>query len=433
MGDFAIRAVGIGKEYEIGQLHSGYDTLREQLSRIGERLIGRGEAPPESDRFWALQDVSFEVGRGEVLGIIGRNGAGKTTLLRVLSRITEPTVGYADVRGRLRSLLEVGTGFHPELTGRENIFLNGAILGMRRREIMRKFDEIVEFAGVEKFVETPVKRYSSGMYVRLAFSVAAHLEPEILIVDEVLAVGDAEFQRRSLGKMDEFGAAGRTVIFVSHNMETIARLCERVMLLDAGRIVDDGPVDRVVARYLSGGAGTGAERAWEPAVAPGGDFVRLRAVRAVDGLGTTTDTVDVRDQIGIEVVLDVLQDGPPFVPWVALHNEQGAHVFSAMDIDPAWREPRSPGRYRTTAWIPENLLNDGTVIVSVSLNTFTSGGSAHRHAFADEAISFHVLDRGEGDTARGHYPGHWSAPVRPLLQWTTEVESPSGSKVESAS
>jgi lipopolysaccharide transport system ATP-binding protein len=420
MARFSVRANGLGKQYQIGQLHSGYDTLREQLVRLARP---RAHGTRHGETFWALHDVSFEVNEGDVVGIIGRNGAGKTTLLRLLSRITEPTVGYADVRGRVGSLLEVGTGFHPELTGRENIFLNGAILGMSRREIVRKFDEIVEFAMVERFIDTPVKRYSSGMYVRLAFSVAAHLEPEILIVDEVLAVGDIEFQKRSLGKMDEIGASGRTVIFVSHNMSTISRLCERAILLDAGRVVDDGPTERVVARYLTGEHGMSAERSWpDVETAPGDSVVRLRSVRAVDHLSATTESVDVREPVGVELVLDVIGEGPAFVPWIALYTEQGNHVFSAMDVDPAWRLPRTPGRYRTIAWVPANLLNEGALLVSVSLNTFQPGGKAERRAHVDEAIVVNIRDAGEADTARGHYGGTWPGAVRPLLDWATEYE-----------
>src|ERR671925_657438 len=233
MSDLALDVAGLSKQYRIGQMHSAIDTLRDHVMH-GLRTLRTARTPRET--IWALDDVSFEVREGEVLGIIGRNGAGKTTLLRLLSRITEPTKGHADVTGRVGSLLEVGTGFHPELTGRENIFLNGTILGMRRAEIVRRFDDIVAFAGVERFLDTPVKRYSSGMQVRLAFAVAAHLEPEILLVDEVLAVGDAEFQRRCLGRMQDFGASGRTVLFVSHNMQAIARLCERTMLLDGGKV-----------------------------------------------------------------------------------------------------------------------------------------------------------------------------------------------------
>src|SRR5436305_3134175 len=299
MSDLAIDVVGLSKQYRLGQMHNAIDTLRDHLMH-GLRMLRTGRIPRE--HIWALDDVSFQVHEGEVLGIIGRNGAGKTTLLRLLSRITEPTKGHADVTGRVGSLLEVGTGFHVELTGRENIFLNGAILGMRRSEIVRKFDEIVEFSGVEQFLDTPVKRYSSGMFVRLAFSVAAHLEPEILIVDEVLAVGDAEFQKRCLGKMESYGQSGRTVLFVSHSMPTIARLCPRLLLLDGGRLVEDGSANHVIGRYLHGDVGSAARQVWrDPASAPGDDWARLRAARVVDTGGATADVVDVSEPVGIEI------------------------------------------------------------------------------------------------------------------------------------
>jgi lipopolysaccharide transport system ATP-binding protein len=252
MSDIAIQAEGLGKSYRLG-LNAAYGSLREAVSEVGRRtagrLVGRGEKP-EIDVLWALRDVSFKVERGEAIGLIGHNGAGKSTMLKLLSRIAEPTTGWAEVTGRVGSLLEVGTGFHPELTGRENVFLNGAILGMRRSEIRKRFDEIVEFANMERFLDTPVKRYSSGMQVRLAFAVAAHLEPEILLVDEVLAVGDAAFQRKSLTKMAEVARAGSTVIFVSHNLATIQALCQRAILLERGTVVTDAPVEEAVTGYL---------------------------------------------------------------------------------------------------------------------------------------------------------------------------------------
>ena len=258
----AIHVEGLGKRYRIGR-RLRYKALRDVLAsaagapiRIARTLIGREAPPPPEQTIWALRNVSFGIGHGEVVGVIGRNGAGKSTLLKILSRITVPTEGRAEIRGRVGSLLEVGTGFHLELTGGENIFLNGAILGMRRTEIARKFDEIVAFAGVEQFIDSPVKHYSSGMYLRLAFSVAAHLDPEILLVDEVLAVGDATFQRKCLEKMEDVGRRGRTVLFVSHNMQAIARLCPRTILLDSGGVAVDGPSHKVVASYLSSDIGT---------------------------------------------------------------------------------------------------------------------------------------------------------------------------------
>ncbi len=256
MTNTAIKVVGLGKQYQIGQQQESYKTMRDSIAHIlaaplrAVRSFGKKAAKPEAGTFWALRDVSFEVPRGEAVGVIGRNGAGKSTLLKVLSRITEPTTGYADIQGRVRSLLEVGTGFHQELTGRENIFLNGAILGMHREEITRKFDEIVAFAEVEKFIDTPVKRYSSGMYLRLAFAVAANLESEILFVDEVLAVGDAAFQKKCLGKMSEVAREGRTVVFVSHNMSAVKELCQSGILLDAGHVAFQGGSAECIGRYL---------------------------------------------------------------------------------------------------------------------------------------------------------------------------------------
>ena len=274
-----IRVKNVGKQYRIGSPQSSYVTLRETLTSLASAPFRRF-ARASQEMFWALQGVNFEVSAGEVVGIIGRNGAGKSTLLKLLSRITEPTTGRIELYGRIGSLLEVGTGFHPELTGRENISLNGAILGMARAEIARKFDEIVAFAEVEKFIDTPVKHFSSGMYMRLAFAVAAHLEPEILLVDEVLAVGDGRFQRKCLDKMQDVGRQGRTVLFVSHNMPAITRLCPRTILLDGGRIIADGPSSQVVGAYLSSGLGTTAVRVWSDLnTAPGNDIVRLCAVR----------------------------------------------------------------------------------------------------------------------------------------------------------
>jgi lipopolysaccharide transport system ATP-binding protein len=421
MADFAIRAERLSKEYRIGEMHSSIDTLRDHVMH-GLRNLRSERRPRET--IWALDDVSFEVRGGEALGIIGRNGAGKTTLLRLLSRITEPTKGYADIRGRVGSLLEVGTGFHPELTGRENIFLNGAILGMRRVEIVRKYDEIVEFAGVETFIDTPVKRYSSGMFVRLAFSVAAHLEPEILIVDEVLSVGDADFQKRCLGKIESFGRSGRTVLFVSHSMPTVARLCPRLLLFDRGRLVADGEAESVIGRYLHGEHGTATRQDWrDPATAPGDEHVRLRSARVVDSSGATADVVDVADEVGIEIGFDLLKSDLALFPWFDLHNEGGEHVFSAMDTDPAWREPREPGRYVTTAWIPDHLLNEGTLHVTVSIKSPLLGRKPWRHAEVDSALTFQVLEQSEGDTARGHFAGGIRGPVRPLLRWTTRSGS----------
>jgi lipopolysaccharide transport system ATP-binding protein len=415
----AIEAQGLSKQYRIGQYQAGYETLRETMTRAAKRLVGR-EHEQQREDIWALQDVSFQVEESEVLGVIGRNGAGKTTLLKILTRITTPTHGSAEIRGRVGSLLEVGTGFHPELTGRENVYLNGSILGMKRREITRKFSDIVDFSGIEKFIDTPVKRYSSGMYVRLAFSVAAHLEPEILLVDEVLAVGDAEFQRRCLGRMEELSGSGRTVLFVSHNMQAVSQLCDRAILLDGGKVVREGPSAEVVANYLQEVGGAGSTRTWSDGdSAPGDDLVRLRSVRVVDTEGAAVDAADVRRPVGIAIAFAGLRADRPVFPKIKLRTERGEVAFNAIDTSPRWREAAPSGEYAATAWIPGNFLNEGLVYVDVhvcSIGTL----KLHPHAGAYNAVSFHVQDSGQGDSARGPFLGQWKGVVRPLLEWTTE-------------
>jgi lipopolysaccharide transport system ATP-binding protein len=429
VNDIAIRVESLSKLYQIGKLEK-YQTLRDTLTdafvapfrRAGKLLRGQATGAAELDEtIWALKDISFEIECGEVVGIIGRNGAGKSTLLKILSRITEPTEGYADIYGRVGSLLEVGTGFHPELTGRENIYLNGAILGMKRGEIERKFDEIVAFAEVERFIDTPVKHYSSGMYLRLAFAVAAHLEPEILLVDEVLAVGDARFQKKCLNKMQDVGQQGRTVLFVSHSMPAITRLCERVILLDEGRVLEDGPSHQVVRTYLNTGLGMTSVREWQdPARAPGGEVARLRAVRVRTEDGQITDAVDIRRPVGIEMEYDVLKSGYVLLPHYNLFNEQGVHVFKTLDQDPVWRgRPRPEGHYVSTAWIPGNFLAEGMMSVSAALVTLNPATLQYHER---DAITFQVIDSFDSDSARGDWAGQVGGVVRPLLMWSTQFK-----------
>jgi lipopolysaccharide transport system ATP-binding protein len=415
----AIEAQELSKRYRIGQMHAAYGTLRDSVARATARLAGRVDTH-ERQEIWAIRDVSFSVREGEVLGVIGRNGAGKSTLLKVLTRITAPTEGRAIIRGRVGSLLEVGTGFSGELTGRENVFLNGSILGMKRREIQRKLPDIVEFSGIEKFIDTPVKRYSSGMYVRLAFSVAAHLEPEILLVDEVLAVGDAEFQQRCLGRMEDFSGTGRTVLFVSHNMQTINQLCNRVIWFDGGKIVEDGDPSDVVTHYLQQSFATGSQLSWpDDETAPGDDLARLLSVRVVDEDGHTVETVDVRDSVGIEIGFRVLRDGSPTFAKIRVHDRRGDIAFNAMDIGPHSEESSTPGVYTATAWIPPNLLNEGMTTVDVAVCTLHAP-KLHPRAQRYEAVAFTVFDPGDGDSARGRFTGQLSGIVRPLLEWTVE-------------
>jgi lipopolysaccharide transport system ATP-binding protein len=427
----AIGAKDIAKKYRLGGPARRHASLREAIAHTASgpvrwiRSLMRSSDVRRTDReaeeFFALKGVSFDIRQGEIVGLIGRNGAGKSTLLKILSRITEPTSGRAEVHGRLGSLLEVGTGFHPELTGRDNVFLNGAILGMRRQEIAARFDEIVEFSGVSQFIDTPVKRYSSGMYLRLAFAVAAHLDTEILVVDEVLAVGDASFQKKCLAKMEDVGQHGRTVVFVSHNMMAVTRLCQRTILLDEGRVLDDGPSHEIVGSYLRSGFGTSAVREWnDVARAPGNEVVRLRAVRIRAESGESSEAIDIRSPVGIEMEFDVLQPGHSLVPSYHFHNEEGVCIFIAVDHDPEWKgRTRPAGHFVSTAWIPGNFLAEGTVVVNAAVSTMSPGII---HFLERDAVAFQVIDSLDGDSARGEYAGHISGIVRPLLKWTTDHE-----------
>jgi lipopolysaccharide transport system ATP-binding protein len=414
----------LSKRYLIGHRTKSDEGLRHAVERAFRNPAAfvrnlANRRLDSADEFWALRDVNMEIAAGEVVGIIGRNGAGKSTLLKILSRITDPTEGRVRLRGRTASLLEVATGFHPDLTGRENIFLNGAILGMTRAEMKRKFDDIVQFAEVDRFIDVPVKRYSSGMYVRLAFAVAAHLEPEILIVDEVLAVGDAAFQTKCLDKMDDVGHTGRTVLFVSHNMRAVTRLSSRCILLDNGRVRLDGPPASVASAYLSSGVGTSASREWDDvSKAPGDDVVRVRAIRVRTDDGELSDAIDIRRSIGIEIEYDVLEPGHVFHPHFGVRNEDGVLLFLAQDVDPVWRGRRRPcGRYVSTGWIPGNFLAEGAMTVGATLMTLQP---EHLHVTVSDAVLFRVVDcLTAADTARGDYPRPINGVVRPLFNWTT--------------
>ena len=374
-----------------------------------------------------MRDVNFNVGQGEIVGIIGRNGAGKSTLLKVLSRITEPTTGRVELHGRVGSLLEVGTGFHPELSGRENIFLNGSILGMRRTEIHTRFDEIVAFAEIEKFLDTPVKRYSSGMYVRLAFAVAAYLQPEILLVDEVLAVGDAAFQKKCLGKMQDVASQGRTVLFVSHNMPAVQRLCSRAILLEEGRISKDGPVTGVTAAYLRAGITELGERLWKtPDSAPGNDVVRLRAVRSRNSTGKICGEFKIGESLSVEVEFWVLKPDHVLDAGLYFYDESGSLIFATGDYQSEqWQgRPRPVGIHRSLCHVPAHLLNEGTISILAGIST----NPDTLHALERDAITFRILDDFREGGARGNYSREWpGGAVRPLLNWSfdyEELESP---------
>ncbi|MEX1071358.1 MAG: ABC transporter ATP-binding protein [Anaerolineales bacterium] len=424
MSEYAIQVQGLGKQYRLGGKSSSYRTLRDTISDTFTwpvRLL-KGELRHRAEKIWALRDVSFEVQRGKVLGVIGRNGAGKSTLLKILSRVTEPSAGYAEIHGRVGSLLEVGTGFHPELTGRENIYLNGAVLGMKRREIAGKFDEIVEFSGVEKFIDTAVKHYSSGMYLRLAFSVAAHLEPEILVVDEVLAVGDAEFQRKCLGKMSDVAEAGRTVLFVSHNMSAILRLTEESIVLEKGEMVYRAPTREAVDYYMAAGLSQSGERVWfdEEIPADAAPFKPI-SMRVRDPQGKVADTVIARQPLEIEIEYELAQAIQGLRVGVYLQTIRGEVVFTSFDTD----EPkqydkyatRAAGHYISRAQLPANFLNEGQYVLGLNASAFRV-----RRFFQDErALAFSVDAMG---AAGMQWPEPRQGPVRPLLEWRIETLEP---------
>jgi lipopolysaccharide transport system ATP-binding protein len=407
----AVSVQHLSKEFKLSAPANGYRTFKDLLRR-GRR------APASSERFVALDDVSFEVEKGEVFGIVGRNGAGKSTLLKILSSIVRPTRGRVEIAGRIGSLLEVGAGFHPELTGRENVFLNAAILGLKHSEIVRKLDEIVAFSGVEKYLDEPVKHYSSGMYMRLAFAVAAHIEPEILLIDEVLAVGDAEFQKKSIRRVEQIGEHGRTVLLVSHNIQTVLRLCRRALLLDQGRVVSIGSAPDVTANYLEiGGANRGECRYPEGGYAPGDHVVRLRGLRVRDRAGKTCDTVDIGEPFGIEMEFEVLTADAVLFPSLVLNGERGA-VLWATDAGSSWHaRPRPAGRYTEVAWIPANLLSDGVLRITAGIH---SCRPQRTHFVEPDTVVFQAVETDGG--ARGEYPGHIEGAVRPLLRWTVEHE-----------
>lgn len=423
----AISVKNLGKQYKIGAAETKfrYNMLRDVIVdtvaapvRLAKALVGKSERRSNNNYVWALKDVSFDLEEGKVLGIVGRNGAGKSTLLKILSRVTEPTTGAVSVRGRVGSLLEVGTGFHPELTGRENIYMNGAILGMKRAEIDSKFDEIVEFSEVTQFIDTPVKRYSSGMYLRLAFAVAAHLEPEILVVDEVLAVGDAEFQKKCLGKMGDVAQQGRTVLFVSHNMSAILRLTQEAIVLNKGQMIMRGPTQEAVDFYLSSGQSQAGERLWEADEIPAASApFKPISLKVKDGRGKVVDTVRSTEPVTLEFEYELTSPITGLRVGFYLSTMRGEYVLTSFDTDTPQLfekfDSRKAGRYVSRAQIPADIFNEGRYSIGVNASSF----GVRRYFMDENAIAFNVDISGAPGT---QWPELRVGPVRPRLAWNIE-------------
>lgn len=408
-----IQAEDVGKQYFLrGVKAPRYRSLRDEIMGLFRGWTKR-ETPQE---FWALRHVGFEINEGEKVGIIGKNGAGKSTLLKILSRVTEPTTGKIRVRGRISSLLEVGTGFHPELTGRENIFLNGVILGMTREEVRKNFDEIVNFAGVEQFLETQVKHYSSGMYMRLAFSVAAHLDPEVLVIDEVLAVGDADFQKKCLGKMRDISQSGRTVIFVSHSMQTVTSLCDRCILLERGEVKRDGPPSEVVMEYFGGGGGLARADYSGLALQVGDDLVQLLFGEVVDEAGCHAMELDIRRPVKIRMGFRICkQSSIKLIPNFHFVVPGGVYAFvSSPDKVPEL----APGDYVAECELPGDFLNEGVYFVGLAMSSYSPGLAVH--FYEQSALTFNVRDSLQDSVGRHGYGNIIPGVVRPRMNWTVE-------------
>ena len=418
-----IEVAGLSKKYRIFH-QGGYLALRDSLAKYLKNPLGlfghKKLSFSSKEVFWALNDISFKVNKGEVVGLIGRNGAGKTTLLKILSRITYPNAGQVRLRGRVGSLLEVGTGFHGELTGRENIYFNGSILGMKKKEIDKKLDEIVAFSGVEKFIDTPVKHFSSGMQVRLAFSVAAHLEPEILLVDEVLAVGDAEFQKKCLGKMKDVSGSGRTILFVSHNMNAVRTLCSRTIMLEKGRLAMDSGTDAVVSRYLDQNLATGSsisgadlEAKLEGVIKRGDPSIMLKQVELVDENDTPCSTFDSDRAFKIRVKYECLKAVNGLRVVLFIVDEENRDLLTTVNLDNQVEldfYKKEPGEYSSVCYIPANLFGERRFFVSVHLEY-----PKVEHLILDRVLGFDVVFKGYNNVSaifRNSF-------ARPCLKWDT--------------
>lgn len=426
MPDTIIQVENLGKLYRVGEIGTG--TLSHDINRFWARLRGREDPfskvgtindrtkrAEKGEHVWALNDINFEVQQGEVLGIIGKNGAGKSTLLKLLSRVTSPTRGEVRIKGRVASLLEVGTGFHPEMTGRENIYMNGTIMGMRRREVRAKLDDIVDFAGVAKYLDTPAKRYSSGMTVRLGFAIAAFLEPEILIVDEVLAVGDAAFQKKAIGKMQEVSSeGGRTVLFVSHNMSAVQQLCTRALCIENGTLAQIGNVRPTIEYYLKGVNRNIGSREWNFESAPGNDKFKLLKIQVAQD-GRSTNTVDINKNIQIKIEYDLSVSGKTVVNGINLYSSQGYCVFANCD----WNQRHlNKGTYVRKVEIPAYTLAEGSYSVLFQTIILDPWDVAIHQK---EILAFDAIEGQDTNSVRGLYKGPWPGVVRIKLNWSKEV------------
>lgn len=428
MKEVILKVENVSKQYRLGTVGTG--TIKHDLNRWWHKIRGKkdpylkiGEVNDRSvkghsDYVWALQNINFEVNRGDVLGIIGKNGAGKSTLLKILSKVTNPTIGEIKTKGRIASLLEVGTGFHGEMTGRENIFLNGAILGMTKKEVISKIDEIIAFSGCERYIDTPVKRYSSGMTVRLAFAVAAFLEPEILIIDEVLTVGDAEFQKKAIGKMQELSEGeGRTVLFVSHNMDSIMRLCTSAILLKNGSIVESGSTSKIIDTYLKTEFGTSAYKKWDTKT-PNNTIVDVIEVKAHDSSLQLKENFFITEDVGITLVYKALGNQTKIHAAFNFYNRNGINIFDSHENNTRYySEYKSKGVYESTVWISKNLLSEGPILVGVALVTHDPF-VVHFHE--KDTIAFNMKDNQDYSPTRGDYVGDLTGIIRPLLKWESK-------------
>ena len=412
----AIEIRNLGKQYKLTSTEP-YIALRDVITQGVKNIFSGGKKTTE--KFWALQDINLDIMPGERVGIIGRNGAGKSTLLKIISRITPPTTGEAIIRGRVGSLLEVGTGFHPELTGRENIYLNGSILGLKRSEINNHLDEIIDFSGVEKFIDTPLKRYSSGMQMRLAFSVAAHLQSEILLIDEVLAVGDMEFQKKCIGKMEEVSISeGRTILFVSHNMDSIRKFCPTTILLNQGKLVSRGNTEKTITEYISKHLAINAEKCWPNGVLSYDQNIRLNKVWVHNTKNDVLARFDTTEDIGLSAEYEVLKGDISFTHGINVHNQENVNIFNSHDVAFAQITNRkTKGVYQSTVWIPGNLLPEGIFSISYALfHPNPLDVLIHEH----NIVSFEIFTDFNKSTARGNYADEFPGIVRPLLKWELE-------------